>query len=173
MPNKSPADQHLQDLTSLLEVYGADKARWPAADRMRLSAAIASDPRAQKLLAEAEALDRLLDMAPRVSTGRERTLAQQIVAAAAAGQGPSAQRPSTNVIHLSNARKPTPTLLRSPSRQAAAALLAASLVLGIFAGTSRQLSLTIDLVAEAVGLPGAEPEIALMDGGATPGEESL
>lgn len=172
MPNKTKADQHLQDLVLLLEVYGADKNRWPAAERMRLSAAIASDPRAKLALAEAAALDRLLDLAPRVSSGRERALAGRIVAAVSSESKPGNPPPS-NVIPLSNARKPVQSFLRRHTRQAAAALLAASLVLGIFAGTSRQLSSTIDVVAEAIGLSGDEPEIALIDGTATPGEEAL
>jgi len=173
MSKKSQADEHLQELTSLLDVYGADKGRWPAADRMRVSAAIASDPRAQKLFAQAEAFDRLLDMAPRVTPDRERALAQRIVASVAADQSRLPLHPPTNVIPLSIARKPAPTAQGRPTRQAAAALLAASLVLGIFVGTSGQLSLAMDLVAEAVGLPGEEPELALMDGVSTPGEESL
>lgn len=172
MPNKSQADQQLQELIVLLEVYGADKSRWPAASRLRLSGFLATHPRAKQVYAEAQALDTVLNLAPNVSPERERALAQRILAAAAASGAPG-NPPVSNVVPLTGIRKPVQPFRRSTARQAAAALLAASLVLGVFAGTSRQLSSTVDVLAEAIGLSADEPEIALTDADATPGEEAL
>ncbi len=170
MSNQAETGQRLQELNRLLEIYGADRSRWPAADRMRLSSVIAIDPRAKAALAEAAALDRLLDMAPLVSIDRERALAQAILAAAAANPSPVQ---TSNVVALPAARKPAVPFLRGQARHAAGALLAASLVLGIFAGTSGQLSSTVDYVAEAVGLSDDESELAFYAEPSASAEESL
>ncbi len=170
MSNQAETGQRLQELNRLLEIYGADRSRWPAADRMRMSSVIAIDPRAKAALAEAAALDRLLDMAPLVSIDRERALAQAILAAAAANSSPAQ---TSNVVALPAARKPAVPFLRGQARHAAGALLAASLVLGIFAGTSGQLSSTVDYVAEAVGLSDDESELAFYAEPSASAEESL
>lgn len=44
----------------LIQTYGADTTRWPAADRDATLAAIAADPALQAMLAEARALDLML-----------------------------------------------------------------------------------------------------------------
>ncbi len=171
MSNQSETEQRLQELNRLLEIYSADKSRWPAADRIRLSSFIAIDPRAKAALAEAAALDRLLDIAPRVSVDRERALAQRIVAAAAASIPLPAQ--PGNVVPFPAAKKTAVPFLRGQVRHAAGALLAASLVLGIFAGTSGQLTSTFDYVAEAVGLSDDESELAFYAEPSASAEESL
>ena len=71
-----------QALERLLEVYGADRTRWPARERLRFASFIGEDDGAKRLLAEADALDSLLDRAPRASEARERALQERIVAAA-------------------------------------------------------------------------------------------
>lgn len=45
----------------LIDIYGADTARWPVEDRAAALAAIAADPALQAKLAEAQALDAMLD----------------------------------------------------------------------------------------------------------------
>ncbi|TRW16702.1 hypothetical protein [Glacieibacterium frigidum] len=51
----------------LIDIYGADPARWPTEDRAATLAAIAADPALQAKLAEARALDAMLgDWAARV-----------------------------------------------------------------------------------------------------------
>lgn len=171
MSNQSESALRLQELSRLLELYGADKNRWPAADRIRLSSFIAIDPRGKAALAQAAALDRLLDMAPAVSAERERALAERIMAAVAATNPlPSA---ASNIVPFPAPKKTAIPFLHKQARHAASALLAASLVLGIFAGTSGQLSSTVDYVAVAVGLSEDESELALYTDPSTSAEESL
>ena len=69
-------------LGRLLESHGADRTRWPAPERLRFAGLLKGDPEARSMLAEAAALDRLLDMAPRIGVEREAALADRILAGA-------------------------------------------------------------------------------------------
>src|SRR5262245_7919941 len=71
-----------QALERLLEIYGADRTRWPARERLRFASLVAEDEASRRLMAEASALDRLLDVAPKASAAREHALKERIVAAA-------------------------------------------------------------------------------------------
>ncbi len=51
----------LERFRVLVEAYGGDPRRWPAAERARAAELLAGSPEARALLAEAGALDRLLD----------------------------------------------------------------------------------------------------------------
>ena len=130
----------IEALKSLLEIYGADRSRWPARDRLKFAELLADHHDARQVMAEAEALDRLLDMAPEPKAAELTSLSARILSAAAA----TPQRtPAGNVTPLSAAAKPRsqPSKFR-PRRVVdwpAAALMAASLVLGIFAGTNGYL----------------------------------
>ena len=53
-------------LQEVLDAYGGDRTRWPAHVRLELSQLLSVSPQARELLAGAQALDRLLDMAPAV-----------------------------------------------------------------------------------------------------------
>jgi hypothetical protein len=57
---------NLERLTAILDAYGADPLHWPEAERLAAQAFVAREKRAQALVAEAEALDGLLDSAPSV-----------------------------------------------------------------------------------------------------------
>lgn len=125
-------DRRLADLQSALEAFGADRGRWPAQLRNSLSTFIAGDAEAQRLVKEAEALDRLLDAAPMLSAERMDALASRI--------GALAER-QPRVIHANEqsdgrAARIGPSRFGAPRRDSAfaAAALAASLLLGIFAG---------------------------------------
>ncbi|MFO7482162.1 hypothetical protein [Oceanibaculum nanhaiense] len=54
----------LQRLEALLDAYGADPARWPAAERTAAQALLAADPDAQAQLEQTRQLDRALDALP-------------------------------------------------------------------------------------------------------------
>ena len=54
----------LQRFRELLDAYGGDPRRWPAAERGPAAELLATSPEARALLAEATTLDRLLDGAP-------------------------------------------------------------------------------------------------------------
>lgn len=167
MSDVNETGRSLQDLQQLLDVHGGDRTRWPAAERLRLASFIASQPMAATALDEAMALDRLLDLAPTVSVERERALAARIVSAAAAAKAVPADVAAGRVVAL---RRPAAS---SFMRHAGAVLLAASLVLGIFAGATGQISSTVEVLAEALGLADDEPELALAVDPVTSGEEAL
>ena len=123
----------------MLDTFGSDRTRWPAPARRDFASLVTTSGEAGARLKEAEALDRLLDLAapPRIDTS---ALAARIVAAAeaeasAARAVPAAAgTPATRTRKLferHNGRRPA-----AETPWAAVALLAASLVLGIFTGFS-------------------------------------
>jgi hypothetical protein len=121
----------LDKLEAALDAYGSDRTRWPAPLRLALSGLIAGSVDAQRMLKDAEAFDRLLDTAPQYDQSRLDSLSRRIVSAAerqprllagaAAFDSEPAQRPGA-----------WPGLRRNHGFAATA--LAASLVLGLFAG---------------------------------------
>ena len=118
---------------AMLGIYGADRARWPARERLKYSGFIGETAEARRLVAEVAALDKLLDRAPAPKTENLDVLAARIMASAGAapanGRGGVTQlRPRAAVARSAEDDR----LLGWP----AAALLAASLVLGVFAGTA-------------------------------------
>jgi anti-sigma factor RsiW len=110
-------------LAEVLAAYGADPARWPAAERDRLIAHVESTPDLQALLIEAREIDQILASvkAPSVPAGAAARLLAQ------AGQ----QKPKATVIPFVRARA-RPSIWS----WGAAAALAASFGLGIFLGTT-------------------------------------
>ena len=82
MKNTSNTGMTLADFERLLDVYGGDRTRWPAEARAAAAQLVARDARARGILAEAEALDRVLERAPLPSLAIEAALAERIVAAA-------------------------------------------------------------------------------------------
>ncbi|MBL8564716.1 MAG: hypothetical protein JNM89_03260 [Hyphomicrobiaceae bacterium] len=139
MTGSTKDQQDLELLQRILDIHGADRDRWPATDRLRLARVVAENREARRMLGEAAALDRLLDMAPVVSGKRQAALAETIVARAAAQPRLVQLQPSPV-----RSQAPPPHAVRPLSRPrafgsfgrvaTAASLLAAALVLGIFAG---------------------------------------
>lgn len=124
-------DQRLADLQSALDAFGADRARWPAQVRHGLSVFVAGDAEVQRLVRDAEAFDRLLDAAPMLSAERLDALASRIGALAERQPRVAhSEQPSARATPVQPAR------FGFPKRDGAfaAAALAASLLLGIFAG---------------------------------------
>ncbi len=136
MTRKGVGPVGLDKLEAALDTYGADRTRWPAPLRHALSGLIAGNGEAQKLLADAELFDRLLDRAPQYDVARIAKLKERIAAAA--------ERQPRLVATRPDARAPQPVLRRSQGIVATA--LAASLVLGLFAGQSSVLNSTADLI---------------------------
>jgi hypothetical protein len=171
MTNMSNMSMTLAEFARLLDVYGADRARWPAAARAAVAHLVSRDAGARQLLAESEALDRVLQNAPVPALAVEAALAERIVAAALRSPRmvklPDAQ-PATPGAAPAAAMSPAATrprrLLSRPA--GAAGFLAASLVVGVVIG---QLSLPRHLVpalAELAGLgsdSGGLVQIALSD----------
>lgn len=170
MTRNGDKQREIEALGVLLDRYGADRTRWPAPDRLRVAPLLKESSEARRLLAEAAAFDRLLDLAPTVAAERQAALVDGIVARAlrtpaAAGPGVGVAAASSDRDHrpASPARAGDVTAVRSGRRAGrpmprfgssaawpAAALLAASLVLGIFAGSNGLLpSATFGLTTSA------------------------
>jgi hypothetical protein len=109
-------------LAEVLAAYGADPARWPAAEREGLLALVQGEP---ELLAEALEVDRVLARAspPKIPADAAARLLER------AGEA----RPAANVVPLGRAR---PKAQPSIWSWGAGAALAASFALGIFLGTT-------------------------------------
>lgn len=124
----------LRDFENLLEVYGADRTRWPLAARAKAMARLASDGTAQRLMAEAEALDAVLLQGPEPAGAEVMALADRIIAATRATPRVVASgRPVVQPLAAPPVRK----VVFDHSLWRAMALLAASLMIGIFAGQSQ------------------------------------
>jgi hypothetical protein len=136
MTSMSNTNMTLIEFERLLDVYGGDRTRWPMEARAAAAHLVARDVDAQRLLAEAEALDRVLERAPLPALAKEAALADRIVAAA--------QR-SPRIVKLGGARPAEPAapaaararrlpLRFSSANVGAAALLVASLMIGVVIG---------------------------------------
>lgn len=145
-------DKNSADLTALeehLEIHGSRIERWPDAARRRFDLLLKENARARELLAETRALDDLLDRAPLPDARRMADLTERIAALAKA-EGRE-QRTAAPVIDLTarrQARRPPVT----PMRWKVASALAASLLAGIYLGSSPPVSTAVESVASLVGV---------------------
>lgn len=151
----------LAEFERLLDIYGGDRTRWPIDARAAAAHLVARDAAAQRLLAEAEALDRVLERAPLPSLASEAALAERIVAAA--------QR-SPRIVKIGGARPAAPDPLRAQAegsagparpwlvgrRVGAAGLLVASLMFGLVIGRT---SLPQQVLPELAELTGGAPNL--------------
>ncbi|MBS0233718.1 MAG: hypothetical protein JSR99_09550 [Proteobacteria bacterium] len=130
----------LDKLEAILDTYGADRTRWPAPLRLALSGLIAGNTDAQKMLKDAEAFDRLLDSAPQYDAARLDKLSERIVLAVERQPQLVSSKPAAP--KRGNA---TWSAMRRHHGIAATAL-AASLVLGLFAGQLKVVNSTADVL---------------------------
>lgn len=153
-----------------LDVYGCRSERWPQEARRRFEPLLAREPRAGELLAEARALERLLDRAPLPDPARMLALGDRIVALAVTGAG---NRTGAPVIDLATRRRPPPQA--QAFRWKVASALAASLLAGIFIGNSTPVVSAVEAIASAVGLPadGQSSDVVLFYDGAVDEEDYL
>jgi len=133
----------LEALGQVLDRFGSDRTRWPAPVRRDFAGLLAGSVEAQGRLREAEALDRLLDLAPEpvVDAG---ALADRILAAAAA-EKPAAAAPRARPWSIFERRAASAAEAQWP----AASLLAASLVLGAVFGLSGTFDRTVETLMTA------------------------
>lgn len=165
-PHERPAwmngmakDPRLSEIEALLEVYGADRSRWPAARRLALASFIAHDDEARRMIGEARALDRLIEDAEPSDKAAGYALTERILALAAAeGLGRPETPPETTSRQDAAAPRPahdrpasSATARRSVIRQFVA-LAAAVLLLfgsGVYAGSTGLFSASGDRMADA------------------------
>ena len=131
-----------------LDAHGSRVERWPETARVRFEPVLQRNARARELIAEARALETLLDRAPLPGAQRTEALAHRITAMATAE---AAREPATApVIDLAARRR---TRAMAPTvRWKVASALAASLLVGIYLGSSPSVSSTVEAVAGAVGV---------------------
>lgn len=167
-------DKDTAELTAFeqhLEVYGAHAERWPAAARERFEQLLADEARARELLADAQALERLLDRAPLPNPARMQALSDRIVALATDEVGRASAAPV--IIDLAARRRSRPA---PPAFQwKLASALAASLIFGIYIGTAPPVVSAVEAIASAVGLPAdaESSDLVLFDDGAADEEDLI
>lgn len=133
----------LDKLEAALDAYGADRTRWPAPLRLALSGLIAGSSEAQRMLRDAEAFDRLLDKAPQYDQSRLDGLSQRIMATAERQPRVVTSRWG---IKREATERPAAWSWQRRHHGFAATALAASLVLGVFAGQLNVLNSSADVL---------------------------
>lgn len=160
MTNMNNAGMSFTDFERLLDVYGGDRTRWPAEARAAAAQLVARDANARRVLAEAEALDRVLERAPLPGLAVEAALAERIVAAAQ--RSPRIVKIATgqsSVVSLPEGRTRLPRhagpwkLWFARGDVRAAGVLAAALIVGVFIGVSNVPQSVVPALAD---LPAAD-----------------
>jgi len=138
---KHDRDDLLKELEEALAKTGPYPQRWPERCRARLSALVEMDSEAARLYAEARALNRVLGYAPRCTARPE--MEARIVAATAMMTQQSAEVGSATILSFGDRRDTTLRLERSGGSSfssrpiwGSAAMLAASLIIGVYIGVS-------------------------------------
>jgi hypothetical protein len=167
----------LEAFERLLDGYGSDRTRWPAPQRLEFASLLASNPEAQRMCREAEAFDRLIDLAPRPKTDKA-ALVERIAAAAFADTPDETPRWQVSALKraIERPQQPSRTYSKRVSWQVGS-VLAASLVLGAFTGFSGMLDRAVGPLVTAAqddGLPDREVGQLALDSGTVPlSEEDL
>ncbi len=177
MPNRTSQTMMLPDFEHLLDVFGADRTRWPLSARAGAAALVAVNADARRMLAEAAALDAVLAQGSEqqhlAGDAPTAALAARIVAAAASTPRIVASTPAA-IMAPAPAPKRSQGAVRASSHRAAAqfgtdtwrgaALLAASLMIGVFVGQSQFGAQTLPQLAALAGVSvGTAERIALAD----------
>lgn len=140
----------LEEFDELLAVFGSERTRWPLEQRAAAGRLLAQDAQAQHLLAEAQALDRLLDDTHSHTRDLD-GLAQRIVASAQ--RSPRIVSVSPDVAQRAQARASRRYSFTVDSIGVGALVTAASLVLGILIGLSGLPQNVLRPVQQLTGLP--------------------
>lgn len=135
----------LELLDDVLAIHGSDPARWPAASRDNLTMLIASSAAARAMVAEAEALDRLMVLAPKMSSDRLAPLTERIASQAE-------RTPRMSVVPGRGRPRAMPAPDDRRRRATGVAALAASLVLGLLIGQNATVAPAVSDMATAVGI---------------------
>ncbi len=149
-----------QLLEETLDVYGADGARWPKDVRRRLEKLCVADADARQRLREEIAFEQLLNLHD-TPAEHDFDAAADRIAQVVEGKTEEGRLPAVaNAAVVDRAREPAAKFDRYRHRDVtrhhrsapAAALLAASLMVGFFAGTGDAVTLIFQDVADTIGL---------------------
>ena len=162
----------LADFERLLDVYGGDRMHWPADARAAAAQLVAREAKARRLLAEAEALDRVLERAPLPGLATEAALGDRIVAAAQRSprivKTVGAPRAAASA-RAEAAASPAPTWSASlrprllSSKVGSIGLLVASLVAGVVIGLSNLPQQVLPVLADIAGAAPDRYNLAQVD----------
>ncbi|MGF1623215.1 MAG: hypothetical protein ACFCUR_21745 [Rhodomicrobiaceae bacterium] len=140
MTTKYSREELLKQLQDVLDCHGATPSCWPERCRARLSAFVESDHEAARIYTVAKALDRTLCCAPK---GECRPEIEARIFSLAMSLPQSRNEPSATILEFQSAasreRQPLRVMAAiGPERRPmwGAALLAASLILGVYIGVS-------------------------------------
>ena len=142
------------EFADMVTAFGADTKRWPAPKRAAAEQLVSGDPIVRISLSEAGALDRILAAAPAMSATRDAVLADRIMQAAQ--QAPRlVVKNGALALAVGVLEKPHQLSARAPMRGSAwqgAALLAASLLVGVVVGQTDLSSGALPALVELAGL---------------------
>lgn len=152
--NDETIHRDLEAFRAVLDAFGADRRRWPAGSVARWDALLRRSAAARRLLAEAAAFDRLLDEADGGEARRpaDRALADRILTAAVAKSPakPAALPDNVTVLRPRTAAPAKPPVHRRAEWRAAA-LLAASLLSGLYIGQQGLGDELLSSASETIG----------------------
>ncbi len=162
MTNENDATDQmvLPRLAHLLDVHGGDAACWPVLERAAMTALLAQSRPARVALAEARALDQVLQAAPaRTRTAQLELTARIVKLVQAEGSAQSNHSPpglmparratsgrSNPAPVYASASRRTASLDQAPGRALVGGLLAASILMGLWLGGQSPVSNWIDSV---------------------------
>ncbi len=167
-------EQTFDVLHRTLETFGADQRRWPVDVRPQLESLLAESRVARARVAEAAALDRVLDFAPRLSDERLAQLTERI-GTQVPRQPRIAATSASGSIEGSRARRPETAAWLTRNWHAhslSAAALAASLVLGVVAGQTATVASLTNAMVNSVDASGGQ-QVAQGDDGDSLLDEDL
>lgn len=165
MTHKNSSQMTVVDFEHLLDVCGADRTRWPLAERAGAAALLAADRDARRLLAHASAFDALLSRASEPAATDIAALADRIVAATIEprSMGGAGRR---GLPFAASVAAPWRVRLGSNGDFVRGAmLLAASLTIGVFVGQTQMGARAVPVFEAWTGItpPVTAERIALMD----------
>ncbi|MEZ5923935.1 MAG: hypothetical protein R3D57_06070 [Hyphomicrobiaceae bacterium] len=141
---------NLERLNIAIDAFGGDPSRWPDGEREALKAIVKHHPELKARLREERALDRVLAQAPAVPAEQLDRLRERIMGAIAAEARAYDDRAGATVVPLPmRARSPRPILRQS---WPAAAALAASLLIGVWLGSSEFSQPAVESLVASAGL---------------------
>lgn len=154
MKNDATHQDLLAQLERTLDAYGADSARWPEGRKTGLAPLIAASPDAQAMVREAAALDRLLmrDRAEAENVPSVALMSRILAAARTDDMSQEPRSPAGEVIALPH--RAAPAARRAAEKGGfgvadgwkawpAVGMLAASLLLGVYIGSSGSLNAAV------------------------------
>lgn len=149
-----PTTANIDALDVAILAYGVDRSRWPAATARRLAGLSNDGHMVRQRVREAGALDDLLASAAAASETPARA---ELVERIMAGLPPRAiAGPRSTVVALADHRPRAPQSTAAKHRPAvplrAASMLAASLLIGVIAGTAGHDTGLVDDVSQRLGI---------------------